>query len=983
MLLLAKLLIALVAPLLLGALVAQLVRMPQYLWRIALVMYVAILPAIGLYPPKEAMRLGIDLSGGTILVYQVKHTEPNFSIDKMVTALNKRINPTGVVDVTIRGIGRDRVEIIIPRAAQQEVERCKRILTTVGSLEFRILANQRDHAALIAQAKATFPRPVMSGEKIQARWVPIDQRSVSDFGPHGGVAVQTNPADGRMYALVYQDVYNVKGDDLSRTGVTEERGQPAVSFHFNAAGASRFGNLTAKFAPEPDGSFERRLAVILNGEIYTAPNLHATITSDGVISGHFTQETAQDLVAVLNAGSLPGELVKTPASELTIGPTLGRDTIHSGLMAMAVATVVILVFMAVYYHLAGLIADIAVILNCLIVVGLMAWMHATWTLAGLAGLALTVGMAVDANVLIYERLREEQQRGRSLRATIEHAFDRALSPILDSNITTLLAGVVLYAVGSEQVKGFAVTLIIGLLANLFTAVFVCRLLFDIIERNGWVKRMSMLAIFGKPNFDFIGKRYICVGASVVAIVIGLSVLFFRGPGILDIDFTGGTLAAVRFQEPTDSAKVRALAEKVLPDVSIETLKLLDEKEEGHRFLIRTTLDNPAEVKAKIAEAFGAQLARITLTPGPINDIPKELPAEKPQGEAAAAEMGNKAYAGGLRTELTMNSPVSLSFLRNVLDAALSDEKVPDPSVRYTLTPVGEAAQPSPAPPKEAAQPEKAEAKSDAPAEGKAEASETPAEKEYTHVLLETNLDRAQLDKIIAGAARRVADLSMFERLENFGGQVANEMQTAAVGAVLLSMLIMVVYLWIRFQNLSYGLGAVVALIHDVSVVLGLLAISKYLAGTFLGHLLMIEDFKINLPVVAALLTLVGYSVNDTIVVFDRIREVKGKRKEVTWPLINESVNQTLSRTILTSLTVLMVAIILYVVGGSAIHGFSFCLVAGVIVGTYSSIYIASPFLVWVGARDPRRTGRPADESDAEVSGAAGGDQSRRRKRNRG
>lgn len=972
-------LIALVVPLLLAALLAQIVRMPQYLWRIALVMYVTILPAIGLYPPEQAMRLGIDLSGGTILVYQITNAKSDFDINKMVTALNKRINPTGIVDVTIRGMGRDRVEIIIPQAAPQEVERCKRILTTEGSLEFRFLANQRDHAALITQAKAVFPRPVVVNGKTQARWVPIAKDQ--DVSNHGGVAMQANPADGgRPYILVFQDSYNVTGDYLVRTGVAEERGQPAVSFRFNSTGATKFANLTRDFAPAEDG-FERRLAILLNGEVYSAPNLKEPITGgDGQITGHFTRQAVQDLVSVLNAGSLPGELVKTPASELTIGPTLGRDTIHSGLMAMGIATVVILVFMAIYYHLAGLIADIAVILNCLIVVGLMAWMHATWTLPGLAGLALTVGMAVDANVLIYERFREEQQRGRSLRMTIEYAFNRAFSPILDSNLTTLLAGVILYLVGTEQIKGFAVPLIIGLLANLFTAVFVCRLLFDIIEHNGWVKQITMLSIFGKPNFDFVGKRFICVGTSVVFIVLGLSLLFFRGASILDIDFTGGTLAAVRFQEQTDSGAVRALAEKVLPDVSIETLRLQGEQE-GRRFIIRTTLDKPAEVKAKIAEGFGGQLARATMTPSPITEIPKEATAEKPQGDQAGAappaEMAHPAFAGGLQTTLTFKPAVTRSLVQNALDAAMSDEKVSDPATHISLVPVEESATSTAA----KAEPAAADAKA---ADVKATNAEAPAakeaEKEYTSFVLETNLDRATLEKVFAGASQRIADLSMFERLENFGGQVASEMQTKAVIAVLLSMLAMVIYLWVRFQNLSYGLGAVVALMHDVAVVLGLLAVSKYIAGTFLGPILMIDDFKINLAVIAAVLTLVGYSVNDTIVVFDRIREVKGKRKEVTWPLINDSVNQTLSRTILTSLTVWLVAVILYVLGGSAIHGFAFCLVAGVIVGTYSSIYIASPFLVWIGARDPRQSGRGSNQSQGNGGDSGGGSRSRKRNR---
>jgi SecD/SecF fusion protein len=968
---LVKIVIVLGAALLLAVVLAQIVRLPQFTRRIALVLVAIALPAVALFPWEDAMRKGIDLSGGTILVYQVEKESAksaDFNIEKMVAALSRRINPSGVREVTIRAIGENRVEIIIPRAAQQEVERCKRILTTVGSLEFRILANERDHAGLIAQGKASFPRPVMRDGKTLARWVPVAKDATREMTPHGQVAIQADDK-GQLYVLVDQDPFNVTGEYLQRAEPTnDERGRLAVGFHFNSKGANLFGTLTAKNMPAEDG-FERRLAIILNGEIYSAPNLHDQISSNGIISGSFTQETVKDLVNVLNAGSLPGVLEKIPASELTIGPTLGADTIRSGLMAMALASALVLVFMVIYYRLAGVIADIAVILNVLIVVGCMAWVHATWTLAGLAGLALTVGMAVDANVLIYERLREEQERGRSLRMTIEYAFNRALSPILDSNITTLLSGVVLYAIGSEQVKGFAVTLIIGLLANLFTAVFVCRVLFDILERNNWITRVGMLKWMGKPNFDFVGKRWYAVAGSSVLILIGMVALAVRGSDVLDIDFTGGTLAAVRFEKQTDSATVRTLAENAgLEGASVEELQLHDEPA-GHRFLIRTTLPNPEEVKAMIAKGFGNQLANATMTHGAITEIPKpdaaKPAAEKPEGSKEAAEkpaaadtkanaepaIASNPFAGGHRTELEFNSPVAMESLQSVLEAAMAAQNIPDPAMRFNLTPLGEPAK----------------------------------QGGYAKAQLETDLDQAALEKLLPDTAARLADQSMFERLENFGGQVAKEMQTAAIIAVILSMLVIVGYLWIRFQNVRYGLGAIVAVIHDVLVALGLVALSKWVAGTFVGNALMVEDFKINLPMIAAFLTLVGYSVNDTIVIFDRIREVKGKRKEITWELINDSVNQTLSRTLLTSLTVWMVVLILYTMGGSAIHGFSFCLLVGLISGTYSTIYIASPVLMWFGSAteqkraNGRQTSSESDTSDSgEDSDASGRGRRKRR-----
>jgi len=603
----------------LGYFLANLLRLPQFARRITIVLLSAAFALIPLFPLSNAMKLGIDLSGGTILVYQVEHpTPPDFTMEKMVSALNRRINPAGLIDVTIRGVGSDRVEIILPKATKEDIERTKRILTSVGSLEFRILANQRDHAKYISAAESTFPKPVMEGGKPRAVWVPVSPKA--RLGGGGEIAVRTDPKLGE-FVLVMQDPYNVTGEYLTRTEATvDEMGRPAVGFHFNAEGGRRFGRLTGENRPSPDG-FERRLAIILNGEIQSAPSLRDQIRDNGIITGDFSRQEVDDYVAVLNAGMLPGVLVKTPASELTVGPTLGQDTIRSGLLSMAVATVVVLAFMLVIYHLAGIVADLAVILNTLIVVGVMAWLHATWTLAGLAGLALTVGMAVDANVLIYERLREEQSRGRSLRIAIDYAFSKALNPILDSNITTLLSGIILYAIGTEQVKGFAVTLIIGLIANLFTAVFVCRLCFDIMEKKRWVERLSMLQVLQRHNFDFTGKRHISLFGSWAIILLGITGVFFRGRDLLDIDFTGGTLAAVRLTKQTDAGTVRRMASHVLPDVAIETLQLANEQP-GRRYIIRTTEQDATKVRELLTKEFGSLLAMTKMTAGPIQPIPQ-------------------------------------------------------------------------------------------------------------------------------------------------------------------------------------------------------------------------------------------------------------------------------------------------------------------------------------------------------------------------
>ncbi|MBN2294478.1 MAG: protein translocase subunit SecD [Pirellulales bacterium] len=822
---LAQIIVWLGIPLLFASMIAHMVRLPQYTKRIAAVVYVVVFVTIGFFPLADAFRPGIDLSGGTILVYQVKRPTPDgFDINEMVSAIHRRINPAGLMDVTIRSVGTDRVEIIIPRAKQEDVARCKRILTSVGNLEFLILANRRDHAALIEEAEASYPRDLIIRGKVAARWLPV-AKTAEPITAYGKIALQRNRDHGEMVLAVVDD-YKVTGEFLRHSEFTfDEMGRPAVGFHFGSEGARRFGILTEMNMPESDG-FERRLAIVLDGKVYSAPGLRDRISNNGIITGDFSKEETVDLAAVLNAGSLPASLESTPASELTIGPTLGRDTIESGMTAMVVSTIVVLLFMAFYYRLAGIIADIAVVINVLIVVGTMSWVHATWTLSGLAGLALSVGMAVDANVLIFERLREEQARNRPLRQSIAYAFDRALRPILDSNVTTLLACAILYWIGSEQVKGFALTLLIGLLANLFTAVFVCRLVFDILERNAWTKRFGMFRLLGETNFNFVGKRWIAMAGSCLLIAMGMTALVLRGNSLFDIDFTGGTLAAVTFKKPVDPAEVRCSAAEALPDVSVEELQIRGESP-GRRFLIRTTLQDQEAVKS-----------------------------------ALLTQLGNELVANnGAKTDC-----------------------------RETV----------------------------------------------------------------------------FERMDNFGGQVAHQAQAAALVALLVSMGAIIVYLWIRFQSVLFGLGAVVALVHDVLIVLGLVAASRWLAGTPPGDWLGLESFKINLPMVAALLTLVGYSVNDTIVVFDRIREIRRKTQPITWEMINAATNQTLSRTLLTGLTTWIVALILYVFGGVAIHGFAFCLVAGVLVGTYSSIYIASPVLIWFGrsfSEKPRSVTPKAPKSD--------------------
>ncbi len=291
----------------------------------------------------------------------------------------------------------------------------------------------------------------------------------------------------------------------------------------------------------------------------SAPSIQGRISNQGQITGSFTQDKVQFLVDILNAGSLPAALSKIPVAEYSASAQLGTDTIRAGAWSMAIATIAVLIFMQIYYRFAGLVANLAVLMNLVLVMAVMILIKAHLTLAGLAGLVLSVGMAVDANVLIYERMREEQERGAALRMAIRNGFGRAMSTIIDSHCTTLITGIVLFVIGTDQLRGFATTLVLGLLLNLFTAVYCSRIVFDVAERRHWIKQLKMMHIFGKTNFDFVKWMPRWMAISVTAIVIGMGaavareVGWFGGAGLFGIDFTGGTAVQLVFNKPTDIA----------------------------------------------------------------------------------------------------------------------------------------------------------------------------------------------------------------------------------------------------------------------------------------------------------------------------------------------------------------------------------------------------------------------------------------------
>ncbi len=467
-----------------------------------------------------------------------------------------------------------------------------------------------------------------------------------------------------------------------------------------------------------------------------------------------------------------------------------------------------------------------------------------------------------------------------------------------------LSGMVLYAIGTEEVKGFALTLIIGLIWNLFTAVYVSRVIFDFWYSKGWLKKLTMYKMFDRPNIDFVGPRKIFMTASVIVIGLGLIYVGTRGKQLLNIDFTGGTLVTVQLdptkpevkdKSPSERANmVRQMADKTLPDPSVEALNVGGEQA-GLRFNIRTTEENnPGAsnaggganiVQQKVLEKFGPLLAHLKM------DKPGE-----PQTLPANADL----FPGGSRYTLKFNRPVEPEALVSKMTEVFRKAGINNAEREFRV--------------------------------------ERPMLQNNTSALpqnevyLLTSVDPKVTRGILEQADRALYDdpNQLFERVESFGGAVASDTRTKAVMAIVASWLIIIAYLWFRFKSVTYGLAAVIALVHDVLITLIAVAIFRY---------------KIDLPMIAAFLTLIGFSVNDTIVIFDRIREIKGKTPLLTTKMVNDALNQTLSRTILTSLTAWLVVVIMYVFGGEALYGFSFCLVVGFLSGTYSTVYIATPILV--------------------------------------
>lgn len=573
----------------------------------------------------------------------------------------------------------------------------------------------------------------------------------------------------------------------------DQRGNPEVVMVMNAEGANAWKRITAAAAGSAQSEDDNKsVAIVLDNSVYTAPRVSGEIPNGiSSISGSFTVEETKDLANVLKAGKLPA-----PAKivgEYVVGPTLGKESIDKGLVSSIAGLIVVLLFMVFYYSKAGWVANLALLANLFFLLGIMASIGAVWTLPGIAGLVLTIGMAVDANVLIYERIKEELEVGKSLRVAVADGFSNAYSAIIDSNVTTLITGVILMVMGSGPILGFATTLVIGIIVSMFTAIFISRLILEkAIEKKSTISFSTSFTakLFKGSNFDFVkGRRKFYIFSSII-IIAGIISIFTRGFS-LGVDFQGGRTYVVDFKKEVSTVDVRSV----------------------------------------LTDAFE-------------NDAPEV-----------------KSYGNGVR--------ITTDYLIN----------------------------------------------------------DTSPEVENT---VETKLNQG-LQKL--GIEYEIKDA------QKVGPTVANDIKTSAIYAVLLAILAVFFYILVRFRKWEFGLAAIVALAHDVLV---LLAIFSLLNG-FVPFSLDIDQ-----AFIAAVLTVMGYSINDTVVVFDRVREYlndERSKRETLPTIINNALNSTLSRTVVTGMSTIFVLIILFIFGGEILRGFSFAMLIGVIFGTYSSLFVATPFVV--------------------------------------
>ena len=605
----------------------------------------------------------------------------------------------------------------------------------------------------------------------------------------------------------------------------DQYGAPAVNMTMNASGTRIWAKMTAEAANKnPKG----RIAIVLDNSVYSAPSVRGEIPNgNSSIEGNFTIEEAKDLANILKAGSLPAPT--KIVEEAIVGPTLGKVAQNQGLISMACGLAIVIVFMVAYYSKSGFVANIALLFNIFFVLGILAQLNAALTLPGIAGIVLTMGMAVDANVLIYERIKEELAHGRKLRDAIKTGYQRAFWTIFDSNLTTLLTGFFLYMLGQGPIKGFAIVLIIGILTSFFTAVYVSRVIVEWMTRKGDESKVSLETGIAKMvkkrrQFEFVKNSRMAYITSTAVIVIGLVLMTVKGLN-MGVDFKGGRSYVVAFTKPVQAT----------------------------------------EMKVALSDAFNKSSTEV------------------------------KNYGSNSTVKVTTSYQIDD-------DSEDSDQRVRDALI---------------------------------------------AGVEQFSGLKYSDRDEELDDKhFIIGSSSKVV------------ATVADDIKNSAWEASLFSLIAIFIYILIRFRKWQYSAGAIVATIHDTLFVFAAFAIANAFG----------ISFEIDQVFVAAVLTIIGYSINDTVIIFDRIREYVGLgTSHDTRRIFNDAINDTLSRTFITAGTTLVVVVVLLLFGGEVLRGFSFALFIGVVVGTYSSIFVAAPIVLDLDKEERKKNREVADTKKVPIT----------------
>ncbi len=713
------------------------------------------------FGPPGKIRLGIDLQGGT--TFLIKLSPPADAdgnakeitkdmVDQAMEAIRKRVDGMGVSEPVITPQGTDRIMVQIPGIDVSKIEDARNQLKQVAKLDFHLV--HPESSSLIGQIEAGTAVPPVGYDIVPYEMTRGDKTTASK--------------------LLMKRKSDLSGEHVTRAGAFYDARGWGVHLNFDSVGGQLFGELTKQVHEE-----RSQMAIVLDGRIQSAPGVEKGAIWGGsaeISGGNMAEKEARGLASALQ------NPLQTPVvieSERSASATLGSDAIRSGVAAGIGGLVLTLIFVVIYYRFAGLVAVVGLAVNITVLFGAMAMFGFVLTLPGIAGVILTIGLAVDANVLIYERLREEMAAGKTLSVAICSAYDKAFSVIFDANATTLITAVILFWQASGPIKGFAVTLVLGIIASVFSAMVVTRMLFSWALEVKLIKSLSMLHLISGKGIDFMGKRFLWLGISVVVMVVSIAGFGLRYPHNLGIDFKGGDFLLLKYANPVEVAAVRAkLAPLQLADVSIQ--KEIDPTSKSEFISIRSPVDTAETIEKTLF---------------------KEMP--------------------------------------------------------------------------------------------------------------EAGFTEHQKDKV--------------------GKMVSGELLNSSLWALGLGMIGIFLYVTVRFE-MSFAIGALVAVAHDIVITVGIFSI--------FGR-------ELSLIMVGAILTIAGYSINDTIVVYDRIREgLHAGRKGSVASIMNASINETLSRTLLTSGTTLLSVAALYFFGGPVLHDFAFSILIGVVVGTYSSIFIASPIVLW-------------------------------------